>query len=93
MDLKNYKEYAVDHVLPNLLRAFPDICKCEKCLLDIKAIALNNLEPQYVVTDRGGLYAQVKEMSLQYEANIMKAVLDGISTVSENPMHTIKKDG
>ncbi|MBI9012000.1 MAG: late competence development ComFB family protein [Clostridiales bacterium] len=92
MELKNYKEYAVDHVLPNLLRAFPDICKCDKCLMDIKAIALNNLEPQYVVTDKGGLYAQVKEMSLQYEANIMKAVLDGISVVSEHPMHEIKKD-
>jgi len=92
MELKNYKEYAVDHVLPNLLRAFPDICKCEKCLMDIKAIALNNLEPQYVVTGKGELYAQVKEMSLQYEANIMKAVLDGISVVSEHPMHEIKKN-
>lgn len=93
MELKNYKEYAVDHVLPNLLRAFPDICKCDKCLMDIKAIALNNLEPQYVVTEKGGLYAQVKEMSLQYEANIMKAVLDGISVVSSNPMHDVKKHG
>lgn len=92
MELRNYKELAVDHVLPNLLRAFPDICKCEKCLLDIKAIALNNLEPQYVVTTRGGLYAQVKEMSLQYEANIMKAVLDGITLVSEKPMHEVNDE-
>jgi competence protein ComFB len=90
MELRNYKELAVDHVLPNLLRAFPDICKCDKCLMDIKAIALNNLEPQYVVTDKGSLYAQVKEMSLQYEANIMKAVLDGISVVSDNPRCEIK---
>lgn len=92
MELKNYKEYAVDHVLPNILKAFPDICTCEKCLLDIKAIALNNLEPQYVVTDKGELFAQVKEMSLQYEANIMKAVLDGISVVSSNPMHGNKNE-
>ncbi len=92
MELKNYKEYAVDHVLPNLLRAFPNICKCDKCLMDIKAIALNNLEPQYIVTDKGGLYAQVKEMSLQYEANIMKAVLDGISVVSDKPMHDVNND-
>jgi competence protein ComFB len=91
MELKNYKEYAVDHVLPNILKAFPDICVCEKCLLDIKAIALNSLEPQYVVTEKGELYAQVKEMSLQYEANIMKAVLDGISVVSSNPMHEKKE--
>lgn len=89
MELKNYKVYAVDHVMPNLLKAFPQICKCEKCLLDIKAIALNNLTPQYVVTDKGELYAQINEMSLQYEANIMKAVLDGISQVSENPQHDI----
>ncbi len=56
-------------------------------MMDIKAIALNNLEPQYVVTDKGGLYAQVNEMNLQYEANIMKAILDGISLVSSHPMH------
>ncbi len=87
MELKNYKELAVDHVLPNLLKAFPDICKCDKCLMDIKAIALNNLEPQYVVTERGELYAKVNEMNLQYEANIMKAILDGISLVSSHPMH------
>jgi hypothetical protein len=31
-------------------------------------------------------------MSLQYEANIMKAVLDGISVVSSNPMHEVKID-
>ncbi len=87
MELRNYKELAVDHVMPNLLKAFPDICQCEKCMMDIKAIALNNLEPQYVVTDKGGLYAQVNEMNLQYEANIMKAILDGISLVSSHPMH------
>ena len=87
MELRNYKEYALDHVMPNILKAFPNICKCEKCLMDIKAIALNHLEPQYVVTNKGELYAQVNEMSLQYEANIMKAVLDGISQVSSHPRH------
>ncbi len=92
MELKNYKEMAVEHVMPNLLKAFPNICKCDKCLMDIKAIALNKLDPQYVVTNMGGLYAQVTEMSLQYEANIMKAILDGISLVSANPMHEIKED-
>lgn len=90
MELKNYKELAVKHVLPNLLNAFPNICKCEKCKLDIMAIALNSLEPQYIVTDTGSLYAQVVEMDLQYEANIMKAILDGISVVSTNPMHEVK---
>lgn len=92
MELKNYKEYAVNHVLPNILKAFPDICTCDKCLLDIKAVALNKLEPQYIVTEKGNLFAQVNEMSLQYEANIMKAVLDGISVVSANPMHENKNE-
>lgn len=87
MELKNYKELAVAHVLPNILKAFPDICTCDKCLLDIKAIALNELKPQYVVTDLGELYAHVTEMDLQYEANIMKALLDGISQVSKKPQH------
>lgn len=87
MFLKNYMELAVDHVMPNLLKAFDDICTCEKCLLDIKAIALNKLKPHYVVTRKGELYSKVDEMDGQFEADIMKSLIDAIQIVSRNPRH------
>lgn len=87
MLLKNYMELAVDHVLPNLLKAFDNICTCEKCILDIKAIALNKLKPHYVATRKGELYTKVDEMEGQFEADVMKALIDAIQIVSKNPRH------
>lgn len=87
MFVKNYMELAVDHVLPNLLKAFEDICTCERCRLDMKAIALNKLKPHYVATRKGELYSKVDEMDGQFEADVMKALIDAIQIVSKNPRH------
>jgi len=87
MQLKNYMESAVDHVLPNLLKAFPKFCDCEHCMLDIKAMALNQLKPHYVVTEKGEMYTKVQEMNIQFEADVMKALIDAIAQVSKNPRH------
>lgn len=87
MKLANYMEVAVDHIMPNLLRAFPQVCQCEHCLLDIKAIALNNLKPHYVVTEKGKLYSQIEETKIQFETDILKALIDAIYVVSKSPRH------
>lgn len=87
MKLKNYMETAVDHIMPNFIQAFPDICKCEQCLLDIKALALNHLQPHYVVTESGETWSKIDAMYIQYEADIMKALVDAISIVSKSPRH------
>jgi len=92
MELMNYMESSVEHYLPNLLRAFPNICTCEHCLMDIKAIALNNLKPHYVVTRKGEIYSKIGEMNLQYETDILKALIDAINLVSKSPRHTVEDD-
>lgn len=85
--LVNYMEVAVEHVLPHLLKAFPDFCTCELCLLDVKALALNNLAPHYIATDRGELYTKVEEMHTQFEADVMKALIEAIIRVKSSPRH------
>ncbi len=92
MELRNYMEISVEHFLPNLLRAFPDICKCDHCLMDIKAIALNSLKPHYVVTQKGEMYSKLDEMNLQYETDILKALIDAITIVSKSPRHEVEDD-
>lgn len=88
MRLKNYMEDAVEHILPNLMKVFPNICFCEQCQMDIKALALNNLKPHYIVTDKGQLYTKVQEMNLQFEADVMKALIDAIAVVGAKPRHS-----
>ena len=85
--IKNYMEDVVDHLLPSMLRAFPDICTCTRCLEDIQAIALNNLKPHYIATEKGGVYSKLQEMEIQFETDVMKAIIDAIAMVSRNPRH------
>lgn len=51
VQIKNYMEDVVFGQMKEVL-ADINMCTCEKCLLDVAAIALNDLPPKYVVTER-----------------------------------------
>jgi len=80
-------EIEVEHYLKNLINAFPNVCFCDKCRYDIMAIALNHLKPHYVVSSKGELYAKMDEMNLQFEADVLKALIDAIAVVSKTTRH------
>ncbi len=85
-------ESSIEHILPNMLATFPEICTCDKCLMDIKAIALNKLPAKYVVTQKGEMYSRINEMYIQYETDIMKALVEAIMIVKKNSRHEEKND-
>lgn len=86
--LKNYNEEIVEHLIYKTLDEYENICKCEKCILDIKAIALNSLAPKYVVTDKGELFMKLEyEFDSQKIASVTKYIVDAIEIVSKNPKH------
>lgn len=87
--IKNYMEYIVEENLPLVLDRYPGICKCEKCIDDIQAIALNNLKPLYVVTEKGSIYSKLNELSLQFNADIISELTQAIEVVSQNPKHNL----
>ena len=87
MELHNYMEDAVDKLLDKIIDRHENVCKCDKCKLDIKAIALNNLKPCYTVTEKGKLYTKVKEMEPQYEVDIIREITKAIKIVSTEPRH------
>ncbi len=91
MELHNFMETSVDHFLPNLLNAFPHICKCDKCILDIKALALNELPPHYIVSEKGDMYSRIDEMYIQFETDVLKALIEAIGIVSKRPQHAEKE--
>lgn len=62
------------------------ICKCEDCVLDMAAYALNNVQPAYRSSLIGRLYSEALGGS-NYEEEIAEAVRTAIKKVSENPMH------
>ncbi|MBE6066026.1 late competence development ComFB family protein [Clostridium cochlearium] len=85
--IKNYMEVIVDDLFPTIVDEYMDICKCDKCIDDIKAIALNNLEPIYVVSEKGNMYAKSNELNVQFRTDVIKELTEAIEIVSENPRH------
>lgn len=86
--LRNYSEEAVDNILAKILNEYGDICKCEKCILDIKAYSLNSIKPKYVVSEKGEIYTRAfNEIDKQEIINITEAIMTAIDIVSKNPKH------
>lgn len=87
MLFKNYMEEVVESTLEQILSYREDVCTCDRCRLDIKALALNHLPPKYVVTDKGYVYTKVNELESQFKADVTVAVTNALKTVRKNPRH------
>ena len=86
MRLHNYMEDIVLNNL-NLLLEKENMCKCEKCKLDIMALALNRLPSKYVVTHKGHIYTKLAELELQFKADVIRELAKAIEIVKSNPQH------
>ncbi|MGE5629859.1 MAG: late competence development ComFB family protein [Caulobacteraceae bacterium] len=86
--LKNYMEELVAYKTDDVLKLM-NICKCEKCRLDIMALALNEMPSKYVVTDKGELYSKVRELEQQFEVDVETAIAKAAVFVGKNPKHNI----
>ncbi|MBC8587550.1 late competence development ComFB family protein [Paratissierella segnis] len=84
--LKNYMEEIVFSVIDDVLKDM-DICRCERCKMDIIAISLNNLPSKYVVTERGELYSKVNLFKMQVEVDVITEITKAAMIVKRNPNH------
>lgn len=85
--IKNLMEEEVLLAIEKILKPMEDVCKCEKCKNDMAAIALNNLKPNYVVTEKGYLYNKANNMNFQFGTDVTTAVIKAIEIVKSNPQH------
>ena len=60
-------------------------CKCDRCKMDIVAMALNNLEPHYVVKTKGMI--EDKDIESEISQGITSAVLKAALAVRKRPRH------
>ena len=62
------------------------ICKCQDCILDMAAYALNHLKPAYRSSFTGVIYAQ-RLYNGEEKLEIEKVVKMSIEKISKNPSH------
>jgi len=88
LELHNYSEKVVREILGELLSRKNDICKCDRCRLDMMAIALNNLPPQYYVSDKGEVFSKLMATYAELRTKVLTEVTKAIMQVEKQPYHT-----
>lgn len=84
--IKNYMEEIVFNLMQEVLDDIK-MCSCEKCILDIAAIALNDLPPKYIVTEKGELYSKINALKQQFEVDVIAAITKAAVLVKRKPRH------
>lgn len=85
-ELKNYAEVVITELATRLIPEY-GLCRCDKCRLDVIALALNQLSPQYVVTEKGALLASADILVMQKSTDYLSAVLSAVRMVESSPRH------
>ncbi len=62
-----------------------DCCKCDRCINDMLAVALNELQPKYVNTRMGELFTRIDATKQQNTIDIDVAITKAIDTVTAVP--------
>lgn len=64
-----------------------EICRCEICVIDMAAMALNIVKPLYRVSLLGTQYAAQAINDRSYADSLKEAVSTAIERVQKNPAH------
>ena len=86
--LKNEAEQLVLRELEKQLETRePGLCRCNECIVDMAAIALNSVKPLYRFSLLGTQYAAQAMNEQSYAGSVQSAVTQAIDKVSANPAH------
>ena len=81
--LVNTMEDIVLEKLDSVLARFK-CCKCDRCKKDIVAIALNKLQPKYMVVVEG---QPIPDVGAQTNAEVVTAMIQAVIAVRAKPRH------
>ncbi len=83
----NYMETLVDTCLNEILKKgdYKELCRCEQCTDDIKALALNNLKPFYITGERGRVFGEyTTSKDIQLKLDVYTELTKAVGKVMEN---------
>jgi competence protein ComFB len=82
----NVMQVLVDENAEKYVKMF-GLCECPHCMADVKALALNNLQPKYVVMENGHVVPRISVYEGRYQAAVTAQILRACTTVMEQPRH------
>lgn len=84
--LINIMEYVVEEKYKQIEKEL-DCCKCDQCVADIMAYALNSLPSKYVTSDVGKMLVQLDYVSSQHGIDVVTALVQAAEIIKKNPRH------
>jgi competence protein ComFB len=91
-NLKNESETHVFNELASQLDDYPaEVCRCNDCIGDMAAIALNRVDPKYRWSLLGSLYTATVMRDEAYRTSVKEAVREAIEIVRKNPSHELSQ--
>lgn len=86
LQIKNYMEECVMHLVEDVMKA-NNMCTCERCKMDVMAIALNNLPTKYIVTKSGEMYLKLAALQSQFNVDVITELTKAVQIVKANQRH------
>lgn len=88
----NVMETLVDEKMARYVQMF-GLCRCPRCLADVKALALTNLPAKYVVLPAFAESPFMEVYRGRYASAVTAQILYACRAVMENPRHTLGENG
>ncbi len=82
----NVMEALVEELAPKYIALF-GLCTCPRCAADVKALALTNLPPKYVVIGRGEAIPMLTVYERRYSTALIAQILTACKVVMDGPRH------
>lgn len=64
-----------------------NVCTCKRCQADVRALALSNLPPKYIVTERASLPLLLSYYESRYRIPIFTQLVKACIEVHDHPRH------
>lgn len=86
MEFKNYTETLVEEALKDYFNKNTELMEkiTKNELIEIKAYALNQLQPHYITSQKGYAITKLEEVNIQTKATVLKTVIMAVEQITNN---------
>ncbi len=82
----NVMQALVEEKAPRYIQMF-GLCSCPRCVADVKALTLNNLQPKYVTMRHADRIPMLTVYESRYSASVFSQLTHACKTVMDSPRH------
>lgn len=82
----NVMQVLVEEKAEKYIKMF-GLCQCPRCVVDVKALALSNLPPKYVVMHQGEMIPRITIYESRYNTALTAQIMRACKIVMDSPRH------